>query len=212
MQSNIPLPGLDRLVETCRRNGLLRMVEPPSAGAPLAGLSTDPVLAAIHARVGCIGIKEGFNLLRLEDEQKFDITRVNEEWRRDWSEPFRSLLVFAKEEALAIYYATVPSLEDETGAQPVVVVNVYEEPYALPIASNVDRFFDVYSRYLDTIVKDPDYEEQGPSVLAFPWGVAELIARDRPLVEMLRAGRFDLLMPKDEETRAWVAQVEGAAV
>ena len=172
----------------------------------------DPVLAAIHARLGCIGIKEGFTLLRLEDGQKFELTRVNEEWRRDWREPFRSLLVFAKEEALAIYYATVPSLAEETGAQPVVVVNVHEEPYALPIASNIDRFFEVYSRYLDTIMKDPNYEEQGPAVLAFPWGVTEFIARDRPLVERLRVGHFDSLMPKDEETREWVAQVVGAPV
>jgi hypothetical protein len=193
------------------------MLEPPSGsaltgGAPLAGLSTDPVLAAIHARVGGLELKEGFTLLRLEDEQRFDLTQVNEEWRRDWREPFRSLLVFAKEEALAIYYATVPGLAEGMGAQPVVVVNVHEEPYALPIASNVDRFFDVYSRYLDIIVKDPDYEEQGPSVLAFPWGVAECIARDRPLVERLRVGHFDSLMPKDEETREWVAQVVGAVV
>jgi hypothetical protein len=40
--------------------------------------------------------------------------------------------------------------------------------------------------------------------------VPKLIARDKPLVELLQTGRFDLLMSKDEETRTWVARVLGA--
>ncbi|WP_309892570.1 hypothetical protein [Archangium sp.] len=112
---------------------------------------------------------------------------------------------------LAYHYATVPRLADARGLQPVVKVDVHEEPYAVPLASNVDRFFDTYSRYLESLVAEPDYEELGPAVRTFPWQVPELIARDLPLVEMLQAGRFDFLMPKNEETRSWVAMILGAA-
>jgi hypothetical protein len=95
--------------------------------------------------------------------------------------------------------------------QPVVKVDMHEEPYAVPLASTVDRFFDTYSRYLEVLVAEPDYEEFGPAVRTFPWQVPELIARDQPLVESLQAGRFDFLMPKDEETCSWVAMILRAA-
>jgi hypothetical protein len=38
----------------------------------------------------------------------------------------------------------------------------------------------------------------------FPFTVPELIARDRPLVERVRAGHFDALLTPDEQTREWV--------
>ena len=111
---------------------------------------------------------------------------------------------------LAYHYATVPCLADARGLQPVVKVDMHEEPYAVPLASNVDRFFDTYSRYLEVLVAEPDYEELGPAVRTFPWQVPELITRDKPLVELLQAGRFDFLMPKDEEDRSWVARLLGS--
>jgi hypothetical protein len=170
------------------------------------------LLAAVHARVGYIGIEEEFFLLRLRDERNFDLRRVNEEWRRDWPEPFRSVLVFAKEDRLAYYFATVTALANEGAPPPVVKLDVHEALYALPVASDVDRFFDTYSRYLEALVESPFYEEDGASALTFPWDVPELIAQDQPLVEMLRAGRFDFLMEKNADARAWVSQVLAASV
>ena len=44
----------------------------------------------------------------------------------------------------------------------------------------------------------------GPPFAPFPGRCPELIARDKPLVELLQAGRFDFLMRKDEEpARGW---------
>jgi hypothetical protein len=211
------LPGLERFLLVSRTHGFLSKEEPPAqvdfaSGMLIAGQPCDPLLAAVHARIGHLFMDEGFFLLRLVDPQRFDLFTVNEEWRRDWPEPIRSLLIFAKENALAYYYATVPQLKSKEGLQPVVRIVTYEEPYALPLASDINWFFETYSRYLEALVLAPYYEEEGPAALAFPWQVPELIGRDKPLVEMLRAGRFDFLMPKDEETRAWVAQVVGAAV
>ena len=215
MPPEVSLPGFTRFLEVCRKQGLLLEHDPPrlpalTAEEFTAGLPLDPLLAAVHTQVGYIGLDEGFTLLRAGDARQSDLLRVNERWRRDRAEPLGSLLVFGKEEMLVYYYATIPHLTNKRGQQPVVKIDVHEEPYAVPLASNVDRFFDTYSHYLEVLVAQPEYEELGPAVLTFPWQVPEFIARDKPLVELLRAGRFDFLMPKDEETRTWVARVLGA--
>ncbi|WNG40159.1 hypothetical protein F0U60_45425 [Archangium minus] len=183
-----------------------------TAGELVAGLPVDPLLAAVHSRVGSIRFEEGLVLLRADGARQSEFARVNERWRSDRAEPLRSLVVFGKEDMLAYYYATVPQWVDAQGHQPVVKLDVHEEPYAVPLASNVDRFFDTYSHYLEALVAEPDYDELGPAALTFPWKVPEIVARDRSLVELLRDGRFDFLMPKDEETRAWTAQVLDASV
>jgi hypothetical protein len=169
------------------------------------------MLAAVHSRLGYFRLEEGLSLLRLVDAQGFELTRVNERWRGAHPEPFRSLLVFAKEDLLAHYYATVPSLADERGFQPVVDIDVHSTPHAVPVASNVERFLDTYARYLEALLVSPGFEEDGYAALIFPWDVPELLAADQPLVEMLRAGRFDFLLPRNEETRQWMGRVLDAA-
>ncbi|MFL5358618.1 hypothetical protein [Archangium sp.] len=108
-------------------------------------------------------------------------------------------------------YATVPGLADGWGRQPVVQVNTYEyEPLVMPVASNVDRFFDSYSRFLEALVADPYYQETGETSLVFPWHATDILARDERLVELMRAGRFDMLMRNgDDEERRWAARVMG---
>ncbi|WP_309893511.1 hypothetical protein [Archangium sp.] len=110
-------------------------------------------------------------------------------------------------------YATVPRLADERGRQPVVQVDTYEEPYILPVASNVDRFFDTYSRFLEVVVAEPDYQQTGDSDLLFPWDATELLARDERLVELMRSRCFDDLMKNkktSEDVRHWFEKVCGA--
>ena len=175
-----------------------------AAGMLVEGLPIDPLLVLVHGRVGHLSIEEEFYLLPIKDEQDLTIERVNEDWRRDWVEKFRSLLVFSKEDRLAYYYATVPGMANENRLQPVVKVDVHEDLYALPVASDMNRFFEVYSRYLEALVRAPSYEADGSSALVFPWHVPQLIAQDRPLVEMLRAGRFDFLMEGYADARRWV--------
>ena len=96
----------------------------------------------------------------------------------------------------------------------MVEVNTYEyEPKVIPIASNVDRFFDSYSRYLEALVADSRYQETGEMNLTFPWAATEILARDERLVELMRAGRFDALMKNvDDETRGWAARVVSTQV
>ncbi|WP_257454794.1 hypothetical protein [Archangium lipolyticum] len=196
------LPGFERMLEVCRKDGMALYQEPPDSltlviGELVAGLPCDPLLSAVLARVNTLGLPEGFFLLPGKAADGFDLRGVNAEWRRDWPEPFRSLLVFAKEQALAYYLATVPTLADEQGIQPVVWVDTYEDLYALPIASSVDRFFDTYSRSLERQVER----------LNFPRDVPDLIARDASLVGMIRSGRFDFLMETCQEAHEWAGKV-----
>lgn len=175
------LAGLERLMEVCRKNGV--PVFPKADG----GLS--------------IGRLDGFYLSPL-DGQGRPLGNEHEEQRSRWPEPFRSsLLIFAVEHTAAYFFATVPSLADAEGRQPVVSIDSHEELYVLPVASSVDSFLEVYSRFVESKQED----SQARSV--FPWDVPALIARDWPLVEMMRARRFDFLMQSSEDARKWVGQV-----
>ena len=212
------LPGLERLLGVCQRLNLGLMTSPPAreplrAGSLLEGLPLDPLLASVYARLGQVVFASklmGLSLIQSnDDEQRLEAN--NKLWRENhWDALGMPVIVFAGE----VYtYATVPSLADEWGRQPVVEVNTYELDglHVLPVASNVDRFFDSYSRYLEAVVASPRYQEAGENGILFPSHMGDLLARDERLVELLRSGRFAPLMKNlDEGERRWVAKVMGA--
>jgi hypothetical protein len=142
---------------------------------------------------------------------EYGLARINEGMRRNDTEPFRSSLVFGQEPSLAYYYGTVPKLANPHGIQPVIYIDAHDQMFVLPVASSVDRFFDVFSRYLEAVAEDPQYVEERHSSISFPWDVPELIAQDKPLVQMMEAHRFDFLLKSDEHTRNWLAQVRQSA-
>jgi hypothetical protein len=210
------LPGLDRLMDVCRRLNLGLETSPPAreplkAGSLLEGVPFDPVLASVYARLGHAFFASkvgGLGLIR-SDEQAHRLEENTRWWREEWWEELgEPVIPFA---SYVYTYATVPGLADGWGRQPVVEVNTYEyEPHVLPLASNVDRFFDSYSRFLEAVVADPHSQRTGESDLVFAWHATDIFARDERLVELMRAGRFDALMrnSNDEEHR-WAAQVMG---
>ena len=212
------LPGLERLLDVCQRLNLGLKISPPArqplkAGSLLEGLPLDPLLASVYARLGQVVFASkltGLSLVQSDDNER-QLEQRNKLWRENhWDELGMPVIVFAGE----VYsYATVPSLADEWGRQPVVEVNTYELDglHVLPVASNVDRFFDSYSRYLEAVVASPRYQEAGENGLLFPSHMGDLLARDERLVELLRSGRFEPLMKNlDEGERRWVAKVMGA--
>ncbi|PTL82917.1 hypothetical protein [Vitiosangium sp. GDMCC 1.1324] len=213
------LPGLERLMDVCQRLRLGLETAPPAreplkAGSLLEGVPVDPVLASVYARLGYASFAPkvgGWGLTR-SDDQVHRLEENNKSWReRDWARLGEPVIVFGGH----VYaYATVPGLADGRGRQPVVEINTYEyEPKVIPVASNVDRFFDSYSRYLEALVADPRYQQTGEQALLFPWDATRILARDEQLVELMRAGRFDTLMKNvDDETRHWAAKVMGTAV
>ncbi|PTL83479.1 hypothetical protein DAT35_16060 [Vitiosangium sp. GDMCC 1.1324] len=183
----------------------------------LEGVPFDPVLASVYARLGhaVFATKVMGWVLTQSNDEAHRLEENNKRWREEWwkvlGEP---VIVFGGDAGMAYTYATVPGLADEQGKQPVVRVDTYEyEPYVMPIASNVDRFFDSYSRYLEALVADPFYQKSGDTDLIFPWHATEILAQDERLVELMRAGRFDSLMKNvDDVTRRWAAKVMGTHV
>lgn len=176
----------------------------------MTGVPFDRVLSAVYAQLGYAAFAtdvDGIVLRRYDDTE-----RKLEEDNRWWSEGYRARLalptfIFAGEPMMAYHYATVPEFADAQGRQPVVMVDVYEEPYAMPVASNVDTFFDTYSRYLEHLKATPGSMEG--SQLTFPWDVSAIIGHDRRLVEMIQEGRFDPLMT-NREVQDWSRKVVNA--
>ncbi|QRK10717.1 hypothetical protein JQX13_11950 [Archangium violaceum] len=217
MNAEIPLPGLDRLIEVYRKHGLPMKIWPPGRTPPLAGELVaghpfDPVLAAIYKRLGRADFGEKLlrelDLDQVDDQLNGVVLRT--EGLRDEEEPFRSSVIFGSVPELAYYYAVVPRLADEQGRQPVVYINAYMDRYVLPIASDVDRFLDTFSRYIEILVKSDDYLLDGVREIEFPESTPELIARDRRLVEMIVTGRFDSIMNLGDEYQDWLARVKSA--
>ncbi len=120
---------------------------------------------------------------------------------------FLSSLVFGENTGFRIYFATVPRLADAQRVQPVIYIEAMDMLTCVPVASSVDRFFDTYSRYLEIMVVDPEYLYSRVPEAVFPWGVPQLIARDEPLIEQVRAGRFDFLTQSDEQAHQWVQKL-----
>ncbi len=208
------LPGLERLMEVCRRTRLPMTMTPPARVPPRTGVLVgghplDPVLAAVYSRLGRGLFNKDLYLLCVDDSLN-ELEQQSRWWRENWQERLAlPLFVFGGKASLPYSYATVPGLADARGHQPVVEVDTsLDGPRAVPIASDVDRFFDTYSRYLEAEIEaDPNYEAGGPGYFSFPWGTPELIARDAPLVDLIRAGHFDPFLKNDEEARAWTAKV-----
>jgi hypothetical protein len=202
------LPGLDRLLEVTRKHSFSMEVLPPRgaphrAGELLAGMPVDPLLAAVCERLGGLVLGSDIHVLMRCDDKVDRILVENKEWQGyfpsdSWPDHFQALMIFGGE--MLYRYATVPALASLEGHQPVVFLDPYEAIYALPVASDIDRFFETCSRYVEIMVEDPEYQASGSSYIGFPWRTPELIAQDRPLVEMIKEGRFERLMYERDKT------------
>lgn len=220
MPSLIPLPGLDRLLDVVKQHQIEVEIlpaghAPPAAGKMLAGRIVDPMLAAAYARVGKLGFKPWRSLLMRCDDEVNGLLLENQEWDGFWPHPFwpehfKPLMLFGNN--MGYRYATVPALAEGNEPQPIVYLDSYESIYAMPVASNLDRFFETYSRYLELLVSESVSGDSDVPYVDFPWEVPELLGEDQSLKEMLSSGVFDRWMfPGDvgneEAIRQWVSRV-----
>ncbi|NTX33908.1 hypothetical protein HUA78_05620 [Myxococcus sp. CA033] len=184
---------------------------PLEAGQCVGGHLLDPMLAAFYSRSGSARFADNAYLLRVNDDEN-QLEEKNHWWRESWQKSLGlTVCVFGGEANLAYYFATVPGLADAQGCQPVVEVDTYEldGPVVMPLASNVDRFFDLYARYLEVLIAHEDYAERGSAALGFPWKVPHLVARDDRLVQLIEEGRFDFPQA-GHDARTWAHQVSEA--
>lgn len=212
MPPDSSLPGLDRLVAVCARHALTMelasvLASAPQQGERVFGEPFDPQLAAVYQRLGA-GEFGLFNLLGPHSEE--DGLIPQNQWLKERDHvQFRSSLVFGWKPGFAYYYGTVPSLADIAGLQPVIFIDAMEELFAIPIASSVDRFFHLYSRYLEFMVVDPDYVDTGIPDVQFPWDMAPQVVQDEPLIEQVRAGQFDFLIGNHRDALRWLQELRG---
>lgn len=205
-----PLPGLDRLIEVCHRHSLPMQLSPPLAAPPRQGESVlggplDPQLAAVYQRLGAAGFGDLALYGPGPDEE--GLIQRNEWLRKEDEVQYRSTLVFAWEPGFSFYYGTVPQLADAQGLQPVIHIEAMDVLFAIPVASSVDRFFDLYSRYLELMVQDPKYLNGELPHLQFPWHMQTLVAGDALLIQQVRAGHYDFLSNNERGALKWLQEL-----
>ncbi|WP_147470084.1 hypothetical protein [Corallococcus sp. AB049A] len=187
-------------------------VEPPSADAPqpgstLLGTPVDSMLAGLYSRVGRATLGD-FELYR-PGPGPDGVLDVNAWLRGRELAPVSSCVLFGQVANLAYYYGVVPGLADARGVQPVLYLDMQEELLVVPVASSVEGLFNQLARFMDLLPGEPDFVPGRCSTTMFPFAAAERIAQDTALVEMLRAGRFDGLVTRDEESQRWMRRVLG---
>lgn len=213
MVTSTSLQGFERLIAVCQRLSLPVKLSPsltsaPQQGEPVLGEPLDPQLAALYQRLGGAEFSRPAEISGLalygpsSDEE--GLIRRNA-WLRERGEvQYLSSLVFGWELGFAFHYGVVPRLAGPQGLQPVVYISAMEALYAVPVASSVDRFFDLYASYLELAAKPRGFEELG---VHFPWDVQHLIAQDAPLLEQVRAGRFDFLTGGSQNAIEWLQEL-----
>jgi hypothetical protein len=152
-------PGFEAFSERCRRWGIELEAEARRKRVPASvlGQPLEPTLRrlyAVHDGVSWHPPAGGVELDIYPLTGDYALARQND-ILRGYSDdhvpryPFEELLVFAQVGLRASHLATVPALADAEGRQPVVYLDVHEDPWAVPIASSVDGAFALLARYID---------------------------------------------------------------
>ncbi|MBN1205124.1 MAG: hypothetical protein JXB05_09395 [Myxococcaceae bacterium] len=213
MKAEMELPGLKSLMEVCEKHGLFLKTlppeeMPPAPGEMFLGQPFDPILATLYRKFGAAMLGD-FQLYSWGSGEG-QLSTLNEGMRRFGDEPYLSSLLFGQIPMLAYYLATVPPLADARGIQPVIFIDAYEDNRVMPVASSVDAFFTTFSMYLERAVRTPEYAVEHRIGLHFPSSVADLVARDRSLLDAISSGHFKRLMRDDEESRKWISRISSA--
>jgi len=120
------------------------------------------------------------------------------------------VLYFGTERGMAYRFAVIPSLASVSGVQPVLYLDEFESIHAYPLASSVDKMFDLWARFCEgRLRRNGRLDEWMIGVVDTHHILDEVgfIAEDEKLVRMMKEGRFDRIIGEDEEGHNWVKQV-----
>jgi hypothetical protein len=206
------LPGFDYLCTQCRRLGLTVELIPQNGRPPVTegvlGSTLDPYLKELLSRYNGGRI---WNLyLYGGDSSPNELIRINRDLRliRDDLPELTELMVFGQTGNQATQLAVVPSLTD-AGYQPVVFLDLNEEIVLVPVASNVDRSFELLASYLDLLDLRTGNIQEGEMDLIFPWDVTDLIARDKDLNELIKQRAFDKYVRGGSDSNNFLNRITG---
>ena len=209
--------GLEQLIWVLHEHGIETASLPPVNTMPkpgefICGLPLDPMLAKAYTL--CNGGTFGdMRLFRGVDDQ-WGLEQENAYDNQGSDARYKSVFRFAVVDDLAHYLGTVPSLAGTQGLQPGVMTSDYEFDI-FPIASNVDRTFELYALYSEVRLKtygSLKWDPHGPhDSIHFPFSFVNEIAQDRDLVQMLEDGRFEALTAPAKDSAEWVKDILAAA-
>lgn len=207
------LKGLERLMSLCRELDLplrqgLPATEDWTSRELFPGQPVDPLLASVFRQVGSVRMAEVFVYA---PGGEHGIVAINTMLREQGEAPFPACIVFGQVPSLAYRFALVPGLADARGMQPVLFIEDYIDKEVLPVASNLDHFFDTYARSIESVVRRNSSAPGMWEDSYFPRFEPACVAQDHALVDMMRAGRFDGLVTRDEESQQWMQQVLDAS-
>jgi len=197
--------GFDALFAACERLSIPVTAGPPRADVPadVLGQPLDATLRAVfreHDGMWWSAPEFSLRIYPLEGADAFEwrnlsLRRSSDDYVPPY--PFESLLVFAQYGRRASYLATVPSLADAAGRQPVLYLDTHEDPWAVPVAASVDAAFGVLAEYL---------ARARLQEVNFPLDVADLISSDAALASRVTAKEFDAWTRGDASLQEWLQQ------
>lgn len=208
------LPGLKRMIDVLKAHGVGADLNPPEPSAPQAGELVsggplDRVLAEIYSQFdgGTLGELVLYGVAPSHGK----VVAMNRDILKNNIEPrFEKVFRFAKKFLLSYYLATVPSLADSNGVQPVVFVTDYVDKGIEPIASDADRALGLYALFIGNVLERTG-DILGVAGIRFPYDFVDVIVQDTKLIQMIEAGRFDFLVSGDPDSRAWADKLMVAA-
>jgi hypothetical protein len=207
--------GFEAFSEQCRRLGIAATLAPASRAAPssVLGQPLEPTLVSLYAaHDGTWWFAPEFELRVYPLAGPDALEWRNHSLRRSAHEhvppyPFDEMLVFAQYGAQADRLATIPALADAAGRQPVIYLDLHEDPWAVPVASSVDGVFDLLAQYIDRATTS--LGRAGLVEIDFPLDVGDLIAADDSLRAMIASGSFEGLIRGDSSIREWMSATFG---
>src|SRR4051812_27404247 len=152
----IALPGFERWIATLKQYGIgadprLASAKAPGARDKLLGSPMDPMLAELYSR--CDGGRFGdLEIFGFGCEEANEVLRWNDFDRAlalEFHPQIAKCIQYGKEMGEPRYLATVPSLADPQGIQPVVCIDDFTGLHFYPLASSADKAFDLWARYAE---------------------------------------------------------------
>ena len=138
-----------------------------------------------------------------------ELLTINQDMRRisDHLPGLADFVLFAQIGHQATHLAVMPALANSEGLQAVAYLDLNEGMKVLPLASNVDRCFELLARYLGLLALQSRDVEKGAMDLLFPWDVPELIAGDDDLFRFVNQGRFAGYMGEDSDVKDFLRRI-----
>jgi hypothetical protein len=203
-------PGFEAFRRTCERHSIAANFGPRRTRVPktVLGQPLEPTLRALYREHdGVWWSAPEFSLRVYPLEGPDALESNNAGLRRSGGDyvppyPFEDLLAFAQYGRQASYLATVPSLADDAGRQPVLYLDTHEDPWAVPVASTADRAFELLSLYIEEAIKR--LGRAGLTEIVFPLDVPDLISADAVLSAMVASKAFEVWTRGDQSIRKWI--------